>query len=64
MTRIRRGGYIFVLWRGDHDPRHVHVFKDARLLGRWNLDADCLMSGCVPPSAIDLIRALSREGKL
>ena len=39
MGRVRRGGYTFIWWIGDHDPRHVHVFdKDGRLLTRVNLD--------------------------
>ena len=39
MGRVRRGGYTFIWWIGDHDPRHVHVFdKDDRLLTRVNLD--------------------------
>lgn len=38
MGRIRRGGYIFEFWVGDHPPRHVHVVKDRKLLGRVELD--------------------------
>ena len=35
MGKIRRGGYLFVWWAGDHPPRHVHVFDGkGRLLGR------------------------------
>ena len=22
------GGYVFVTWKGDHPPRHVHVYSD------------------------------------
>jgi hypothetical protein len=39
MGRIRRGGYTFVWWIGDHSPRHVHVFgKSGRLITRVNLE--------------------------
>jgi hypothetical protein len=24
--KIRRGGYVFLSWKGDHPPRHVHVY--------------------------------------
>ena len=26
MGKVRRGGYVFQWWIGDHPPRHVHVF--------------------------------------
>jgi hypothetical protein len=32
MSRIRRGNYVFVTWSGDHDPRHVHVYRGSRLV--------------------------------
>jgi len=39
MGRIRRGGYIFIWWIGDHPPRHVHVFdNDGKIITRVNLD--------------------------
>jgi len=37
--RIRRGGYIFVTWVGDHSPRHVHVYDDDTLIMKWDLDS-------------------------
>ena len=40
MGRIRRGGYIFEFWVGDHPPRHVHVLKDRRLIAKVELDAN------------------------
>ena len=38
MSKIRRGGYIFVTWKGDHSPRHVHVYRDGTLIVKWDLD--------------------------
>jgi len=32
MPKIRRGGYVFLAWRGDHGPRHVHVLRHGRLI--------------------------------
>lgn len=35
MGRKRQGGYFFVWFKGDHEPRHVHVFdKNEKLPGR------------------------------
>ncbi|MBI2981331.1 MAG: DUF4160 domain-containing protein [Deltaproteobacteria bacterium] len=38
MGRIRRGGYLFEFWAGDHPPRHVHVLKDRKLIAKVELD--------------------------
>ena len=39
MGKVRRGGYMFIWWIGDHRPRHVHVFdKNSKLITRVNLD--------------------------
>ena len=26
MGKVRRGGFVFLWWKGDHPPRHVHVY--------------------------------------
>jgi hypothetical protein len=66
MVRIRRGGYVFVVWKGDHPPRHVHVYRDRVLLLRWNLEAWKPLSRSRTPSlhvSTSLIE-LRREGRL
>ena len=42
MPKIRRGGCVFLAWKGDHGPRHVHVYRDGRL---WDLDRGIVMKG-------------------
>jgi hypothetical protein len=66
MGRIRRGGYLFLWWIGDHSPRHVHVFdKNARLITRVNLDTMQPMDvATISPKILDLIRELQKEGRL
>jgi hypothetical protein len=64
LTRIRRGGYVFVTWIGDHPPRHVHVLRDDELVLKWNLDAGVSMYGVAKPSLVALIRTLREEGRL
>ncbi len=35
MGKVRRGGYIFEWWIGDHPPRHLHISdSNGNLLGR------------------------------
>jgi hypothetical protein len=64
MAKLRRGGFVFLTWKGDHSPRHVHVYKDARLLVKWNLDDWVPMKGRATARILALIRQLEREGRL
>ena len=45
MGKIRGGGYVFVTWKGDHSPRHVHVYRDGVLIVKWDLDNRKPMGG-------------------
>jgi hypothetical protein len=64
VPKIRRGGYVFLAWVGDHSPRHVHVYRDGSLVVKWDLDNWQPMKG-QPTARIErLLRDLVREGKL
>ena len=62
MTRIRRGNYLFITWKSDHPPRHVHVFKDDRLIVKWNLEESVAMEGRATRRILRLIRELEQDG--
>jgi hypothetical protein len=64
MPKIRRGGYLFLAWKGDHSPRHVHVYRDGRFVVKWNLDRDVVMTGCATRRVRALIAELRAEGLL
>lgn len=64
MGKIRRGNYIFVSWAGDHSPRHVHVYKDGKLVLKWNLDDQEPMKGQPTARLLALIAELEEEGAL
>ncbi len=64
MGKIRRGGYVFINYKGDHDPRHVHVFRDGKEIAKWNLKDKVLMSGSVNKRILDIIEELVKEGEL
>ena len=49
---------------GDHVPRHVHVYRDGKLVAKWDLDNSKPMKGSAPRRVIDLIRELDAEGLL
>ena len=64
MGKLRRGGFIFVTWKGDHPPRHVHVYRDGRLVVKWNLDEQVAMKGKANVRILRLIAELQQEGAL
>ncbi len=64
MGKIRRGGYVFITWKGDHSPRHVHVYRDGKFVVRWDLDHRKPMTGSASRKLIDLIAELESEGIL
>ena len=64
MGKIRRGGYVFISWVEDHDPKHVHVFKEGKEVVKWNLEARGAIEGKATNKIKNLIAELLREGKL
>jgi hypothetical protein len=64
MTKIRKGNYVFLSWKGDHSPRHVHVYKGGTFVVKWDLDNSTPMKGGAGRRLIRLIRDLDEEGRL
>lgn len=64
MGKVRRGGYIFVTWIGDHSPYHVHVYRDGQLVVKWDLEHDVPMKGEASRRVLKLIDELREEGSL
>lgn len=64
MGKVRRGNFIFVTWKGDHSPRHVHVYRDRKLVVKWNLDDNVPMRGHATARVLELIAELEQEGVL
>jgi hypothetical protein len=64
MGKLRRGGFIFVWWKGDHPPRHVHVYRDGKLIVKWDLDNRKAMKGNISTKILELITGLESEGLL
>ena len=66
MGKVRRGGYIFERWIGDHPPRHVHVSdSNGELLGRVALETNAPLDDWKPPKkVVELLQQLNHEGKL
>lgn len=64
MGKTRRGGYIFLAWKGDHPPRHVHVYPDGKLVVKWDLENRKAMRGEAGARVLELIEELEAEGLL
>lgn len=50
--------------RSDHPPRHVHVYREGRLVVKWDLENHRAMKGKSSARIVALIRELEREGRL
>jgi len=61
MGKIRRGNYIFVSYKGDHG-HHVHVYRDKRLIVKWDLDNWMPMKGQATNKIKGLLKELLSEG--
>ncbi len=55
---------MFVSWKSDHPPRHVHVYRDGRLVVKWDLDNKKAMKGKGSRQVVTLIEQLEGEGVL
>ena len=64
MGKVRLGGFVFVSWKGDHLPRHVHVYRDGKLIVKWDLENGKPMKGRAAGRIRALIAELESEGLL
>jgi hypothetical protein len=64
VPKIRRGGFIFLAWAGDHSSRHVHVSRDGMLVVKWDLDNWQPMKGRASARIQRLLSELVKEGNL
>ena len=64
MGKIKRGNYVFLSWIGDHSPRHVHVYRDGKLVVKWDLENGMAMKGRMTNRILGLIQELQQEGLL
>ena len=64
MGKLRRGGYVFKTWTGDHSPRHVHIFRDDKLIVKWDLENGSPLKGRASRKLRKIIAALIAEGHL
>lgn len=61
MTKIRRGNFVFVTWISDHSPRHVHVYRNRKLVVKWDLENWQPMRGKASARLLKYLEELVRE---
>lgn len=62
MGKIRRGGYIFLTWKGDHSPATYTFYRDGELVLKWDLENGEAMAGKPTRRILSLIEELERAG--
>lgn len=64
MGRIRRGGYIFFTAKGDHSPRHVHIYRDGVMVAKFDLEGWEVMAGEIKLRLKQILEQLREERRL
>lgn len=64
MGKIKRGGYTFIRWKGDHDPPHVHIYKDENFIGKIDLRDFSVIEGDLSSKVMFILIMICKEGKL
>jgi len=64
VVKVRRGNYVFLTWIGDHSSRHVHVYRNSKLVVKWDLENWQPMKGKATRKLLQLIAVLNEEGVL
>lgn len=64
MSKVKRGVYVFIKWKGDHDPPHVHIYKDNFLVAKVDLTKLELLEGSINSKILYILITLCQEGRL
>ena len=58
MGRKKRGGYIFETYSGDQRPYHVHIYRGAEFIGRFDIENQVPMDGELSAQALRYLEEL------
>lgn len=64
MGRVRRGGYIIEWWIGDHYPKHVHIYRDGKLIAKVQVPGLLVLTGQINRRLLKILQELVREKKI
>lgn len=64
MGREKRGGYIVEWWMGDHEPKHVHIYRDGDLVAKVTVPEMGILRGRMNSKVRKIVKELLKEGKI
>ncbi|QMU56602.1 MAG: DUF4160 domain-containing protein [Candidatus Mycalebacterium zealandia] len=64
MGREKRGGYIIEWWVGDHQPKHVHIYKDGEAVAKVAVPGMEILSGNMNGRLRKILLDLIKEGRI
>lgn len=64
MGRVRRGGYLIEWWIGDHLPKHVHVYRDRKLVAKVEVPGLLVLSGMLNKKLKRILEELMKEKRI
>ena len=64
MGRVRQGGYLIEWWIGDHNPKHVHVYRDGRLVAKVEVPGLLVLTGKMGRRLQRILERLIEEGEI
>ncbi len=64
MGREKRGGYIIEWWMGDHNPEHVHVYKDGKEIAKIIVPSLRILSGKMNKKLRNIMEDLVKEKRI
>lgn len=64
MGRIKRGGYLIEWWIGDHLPKHVHIYKDGKMIAKVQIPEMLVLRGNLSRRLKRIIHELVKGGIL
>ena len=64
MGRVKRGGYIIEWWIGDHNPKHVHIYRDKKEVAKVQIPGMVVLTGKLNKKLMKILKRLVREKKI
>jgi len=64
LGRVKRGGYLIEWWIGDHLPKHVHVYRDGKLVAKIVIPSMRVLNGEMPRKLRKIIEQLIAEKRI
>ena len=62
MGRVKRGGYIIEWWIGDHEPKHVHIYKEGKEIAKVQVPGVIILTGSMNKRLRKILKDLVEEG--